>query len=238
MAEVRGARLYVLAGPDLARSFALAEKSTVGRSDECDVVLRDRSISRKHALIMCQEERWFVQDLGSTNGVTKGGQRGERFELADGDEFRLGDLPLRFKLQAGDEAPDIEFAAGGTQTILSRAPSESDSAVPVAPEPEPKPAPAKPAPKPAAASEVEIEADEIEIEGPDEPLPQPRSASASATAFSPRPPRVERRTGFFVGDFEQYPFWLRGLLVLALLAVAAGLAYGAYLAVQMLRAGT
>jgi predicted component of type VI protein secretion system len=231
MAEVRGARLYVLAGPDLARSFALAEKSTVGRSDECDVVLRDRSISRKHALILRQEERWFVQDLGSTNGVTKGGQRGERFELADGDEFRLGDLPLRFKLQAGDEAPDIEFAVGGTQTILSRAPSESDSAVPVAPEPAPAPKP-----KPAAASEVE--ADEIEIEGPDEPLPQPRSGSAAATAFSPRPPRAARHTGLFSGDFEQYPFWLRGLLVLALLAVAAGLAYGAYLAVQMLRAGT
>ena len=213
MAEVQsGARLFVLAGPDLARSFPLKENTTVGRSDECDVVLRDRSISRKHALIGRQEERWFVQDLGSTNGVTKDGTRGERFELADGDEFRLGDLPVRFKLQAGCDAPDIEFALGGTQTILSRAPvSESGPAAPAAPEVE-----------------------EIEIEGPDEPVPVAR------TAFSPKPveARAARRSGFLAGDFEQHPFWLRCLLVLALLAVGAGLAYGAFLAVQMLRAGT
>jgi predicted component of type VI protein secretion system len=218
MADV-SARLYVLAGPDLARSFALTENSTVGRSDECDVVLRDRSISRKHARIVRQEERWFVQDLGSTNGVTKEGTRGERFELADGDEFRLGDLPVRFKLQAGADAPDIEFAAGGTQTILSRAP-------------EPEPVPVVPAaPAPQAAPEV----DEIEIEGPDEPLPVAR------TAFSPSlppAPRAARRTGFLAGDIEQLPFWLRCVIVLGMLAVGAGLAYGAYLAVQMLREGT
>jgi predicted component of type VI protein secretion system len=216
MAEAKGgARLFVLAGPDLARSFPLAEKNTVGRSDECDVVLRDRSISRKHALISRQEERWFVQDLGSTNGVTKAGQRGERFELADGDEFLLGDLPLRFKLQAEADAPDIEFALGGTQTILSRAPVESGPAAPVAPE-----------------------ADEIQIEGPDEPVPAARPAPSAPPVPTAFTPRAARRTGLFAADFEQYPFWLRCLLVLALLAVGAGLAYGAFLAVQMLRAGT
>ena len=219
------ARLYVLAGPDLARSFALTENSTVGRSDECDVVLRDRSISRKHARIVRQEERWFVQDLGSTNGVTKDGTRGERFELADGDEFRLGDLPLRFKLQAAGDAPDIEFAAGGTQTILSRTPElEPELAAP----------PAQAA-QVAPVAPVSSEVDEIEIEGPDEPLPVAKTAFAPSL---PLAPRAARRTGFFAGDIEQLPFWLRCLIVLGMLAVGAGLAYGAYLAVQMLRAGT
>jgi len=217
MAEARGnARLFVLSGPDLARSFPLAERTTIGRSDECDVVLRDRSISRKHALIARQEERWFVQDLGSTNGVTKGGQRGERFELADGDEFRLGDLPLRFRLQAQAGAQDIEFdLSASAQTILSRVPDA----------------------EPAAAAPVEpvLEgADEIEIESPDAPLP----AAPPGLRPAPPTPRAARHTGLFSGDFEQHPFWMRCLLVAGLIAVGAGVAYGAFLAVQMLREGT
>ncbi len=214
MAEVQNARLFVLAGPDLARSFALGERTTLGRSDECDVVLHDRSISRKHALLVREEQGWFVQDLGSTNGVSKDGQRAERFALVDGDEFRLGDLPLRFKLQAED-GQDIEFDLGAP---VGRAPTV------LAREPEPSP-----------AVRVEPEVDEIQIEGPDEPLPAAVRPEA-ATTF--RPARAARRTGFFAGDFEQRPFWLRLGLFLGLLVLGAGLAYGAFLAVQMLRAGT
>jgi len=105
----RDAQLFVLAGPDLARSFPVGERATLGRADECDVVLRDRSISRKHAVLVRQGERWYVQDLGSTNGVSKDGQRAERIELQDGDEFKLGDLPLRLRVGAVEVA-DIEFA--------------------------------------------------------------------------------------------------------------------------------
>lgn len=215
MAELHSARLFVLAGPDLARSFPLSERATLGRSDECDVVLRDRSISRKHALVVREAQRWFVQDLGSTNGVTKDGQRGERFELVDGDEFRLGDLPLRFKLQA-EAGQDIEFdfgAVASAPTILARVP----------------------APEPSPVAPVEPQAEEIEIEGPDEALP---AALRPELATTFRPVRVARHTGFFAGDLEQQPFWLRCLLLLGLLALGAGLAYGAFLAVQMLRAGT
>lgn len=216
MADVQSARLFVLAGPDLARSFALGERATLGRSDECDVVLRDRSISRKHALLVHEEQGWFVQDLGSTNGITKDGRRAERFALVDGDEFRLGDLPLRFKLQA-EGGQDIEFDLG---TPVGRAPTVLARAS----EPEPGP-----------AVRVEAEAEEIEIEGPDEPL---RTAVRPEAATTFRPPRAARRTGFFAGDFEQQPFWLRLVLFLGLLALGAGLAYGAFQAVQMLRAGT
>lgn len=213
MAEAREARVYVLAGPDLARSFPLRERSTLGRSDECDVVLRDRSISRKHAVVVREGERWFVQDLGSTNGLKKGGKRGERFELSDGDEFELGELPLRFRLEAPAGAGDIEF----------------DLAPPAKAEPPPAARPEPPRPPPAASDE-----DEIEIE-----LPGAEASAAAARAPLPattfRPARSERRTGFFAGDLEQQPFWLRCVIVLVLVALCAGLGYGAFLAVEMLR---
>jgi hypothetical protein len=226
VAEVREARLFVLAGPDLARSFPLGERSTLGRSDECDVVLRDRSISRKHAALVRQGETWFVQDLGSTNGVSKDGRRGERFELADGDEFKLGDLPLRLRLVApADVAADVEFV----------------DVAPVAAAPAP-PAPARPAPQAAQAEvedEIEIE-EEIVLEGaPPEPggTRGTRAPARALDATVYRAPREARRSGFLAGDLEQRPLWVRGLIVLVLLALCAALAYGAFFAMRLLREG-
>ncbi len=216
-------RLYVLAGPDVARSFDVRERALVGRADECDVRLSHRSISRKHALVARSGEAWYVQDLGSTNGVVKGGQRVERAELADGDEFLLGDLPLRFRVVSVPEGAgpeDLDFAPAGAVAAPA----------PPAPAARPRPARSRAAPvDPGAEDEVEIElAEEIAI-GEE----APRSALEATTFSAARSPR---RTGFFAGELEQQPLWLRGLLVLFLLALSAGLFFGAFKAVQFLRA--
>jgi predicted component of type VI protein secretion system len=227
MAEQREARLFVLAGSDLARSFPLAERNVVGRAEGCEIVLRDRSISRRHAVIVRQGEQWFAQDLGSTNGISKDGERKERFELVDGDEFKLGDLPVRFKFQAvaGEE---IEFES--PITSAGKAPSPA----PAAPAGPAREAPGKGAAA-GLADEVEIEIEEeIEIEGAGVPGAR-RPAPLPATSF--RPPRAERRTGLFAGDIEQRPFWMRVLVFLVLLALAVALGLGVFRAVQMLRDG-
>lgn len=219
--RVSAARLYVLSGPDLGRSFPLGERTTLGRSDECDLVLRERSISRQHAVLVQTGERWFVEDLGSTNGISKDGKRAPRIELADGDEFKLGDLLLRLRLGA-PAAPsaseqDIEFDVGPASTRATAA----------APIPAPPPRPGPPS--------VTAAADEIEIEEPDaEPA---ASARAPLAPSAPRVPRPARRTGFFAADFGQQPFWLRTLVVLLLLFLCTALAYGAFRAVGLLRAG-
>jgi predicted component of type VI protein secretion system len=224
-AEGREARLFVLAGPDLARSFPVGERSTLGRSDDCDVVLRDRSISRKHALLVRAGESWFVQDLGSTNGVSKGGKRAERIELFDGDEFKLGDLPLRLRLTAPALAQDIEFAP-----TEARAPAPAAEAA----------RRAAPAAEPGAGKALESTAEEpveeeIEIEEPaDAPSAAGTTASRAPTSFVP--PRSERRTGFLVGDLAQQPFWLRTLIVIGISLLCAGLAYAAFRGVALLRA--
>ena len=220
MAESVLARLYLLAGSDLARSIGLGERATLGRSDECDVVLHDRSISRKHAVIVRQGEAWFVQDLGSTNGISKNGKRAERIELEDGDEFRLGDVPLRFRVSSEPETggDELEFA-DDVPAPPSASPPAARSAEPAVP---------------AADAEVEIE-DEIEIEGADGSPVAGARAELAATVFSPV--RRERRSSFLGGDIEQRPFWVRCLIVLVLLAFSAGIFYGAVLAVETLRSG-
>lgn len=78
----------------------------IGRSDECDISLPDRQVSRYHARITWQGDSYVVEDLGSKNGTHVNGQEvTEPTELQDGDELQIA---LRFKLafvDAGATAP-------------------------------------------------------------------------------------------------------------------------------------
>ena len=92
------ARLYVLGGRDIGRSFEVEEDCLVGRSHECDVRLRDRSISRRHARIKRRDDGgWTIEDLDSRNGVVVADRRVRDAALDDLTEFHLGDLPVRFR---------------------------------------------------------------------------------------------------------------------------------------------
>ncbi|MGI8921501.1 MAG: FhaA domain-containing protein [Solirubrobacteraceae bacterium] len=71
----------------------------IGRSRECDIVLGDANVSRRHAEIRHDGSDWVVADLGSTNGVRVNGQRIEgAAPLSSGDVLVLGTDELRFEL--------------------------------------------------------------------------------------------------------------------------------------------
>lgn len=67
----------------------------VGRSPECDLMLDDRSISRRHAQLFFREGRWILIDLESTNGSYINGERVQRAELLPGDVVTIGSEQLR-----------------------------------------------------------------------------------------------------------------------------------------------
>jgi pilus assembly protein CpaF len=67
----------------------------IGRSSNCDVVITDPTVSRRHARLILREGRWILQDLASTNGSHLNGRRVGRCELRPGDELYLGDIGLR-----------------------------------------------------------------------------------------------------------------------------------------------
>jgi pSer/pThr/pTyr-binding forkhead associated (FHA) protein len=70
----------------------------IGRGRGADLVIADATISRAHAAIAFDGERFFLQDLGSTNGTRVNGKRETRVRLQDGDELQLGKLRLRVAL--------------------------------------------------------------------------------------------------------------------------------------------
>jgi hypothetical protein len=80
------------------RTVALtAEVVTVGRLAECDVVLKDKGASRKHAQLRFRDGAWTLTDLGSTNGTRLNGQTIQSRELADGDKVTIGTTVIEFR---------------------------------------------------------------------------------------------------------------------------------------------
>jgi pSer/pThr/pTyr-binding forkhead associated (FHA) protein len=69
----------------------------IGRSRDCDVVLSDQNVSRKHAEVRPSGGKWIVKDLGSTNGVKVNGRRitGPQ-SLKPGDTIELGTSTIGF----------------------------------------------------------------------------------------------------------------------------------------------
>ena len=79
------------------RTVLSGARVVVGRSRDCDVVLDDPNVSRRHAELRRQGDTWMVADLGSTNGVKVNGRRVEHAVLKAGDEITLGLSRLSFE---------------------------------------------------------------------------------------------------------------------------------------------
>ncbi|MEO1234438.1 MAG: FHA domain-containing protein [Myxococcota bacterium] len=72
------------------------EETYIGRSKQCGVVLKSQRVSRKHASVTREGDRWFVNDLGAANGIWMAANKIEREEIEDGAQYIIGDVLLTF----------------------------------------------------------------------------------------------------------------------------------------------
>lgn len=73
------------------------ERTVLGRSSECDIVLDGRLISRQHACITRAGQVYTLEDLGSRNGTSVNGQMiNGSWTLHDGDCIELGGVGKLF----------------------------------------------------------------------------------------------------------------------------------------------
>ena len=76
------------------------DRIVIGRGRKADLALAEATISRAHAALGFDGERFFVEDLGSTNGTLVNGARISRQTLKSEDEIQMG------KLRIGISLPD------------------------------------------------------------------------------------------------------------------------------------
>jgi pSer/pThr/pTyr-binding forkhead associated (FHA) protein len=99
------ARLVVLSSNFAGREFPLTKtEMVIGRTDDNDVVINHRSISRNHAKVVREPStgRYTIMDLQSSNGVRVNGEDYGKVELRRGDTVDLGHVRFRF-VDAGED---------------------------------------------------------------------------------------------------------------------------------------
>lgn len=104
------ANLEIVRGPYAGASFPIERPvCSIGRGPQCDVRIRDDSVSTNHATLLRKGAAWFVVDLRSANGTFVNGLRiaGER-ELTLGSHLKLGTIEMVFRsLESAVEAPIV-----------------------------------------------------------------------------------------------------------------------------------
>ena len=89
--------LVPLDGPQTGELFQLKGRAIVGTAGDCDAVMKDPSISGRHAEFMSTSQGFRVNDLGSTNGTYVNDKRVTNSDLIDNDNIRLGRVNFKFK---------------------------------------------------------------------------------------------------------------------------------------------
>jgi two-component system, NtrC family, nitrogen regulation response regulator GlnG len=94
----RGGIFLVIKGPDRGESVRLQENKPVyfGSAPTCDVVLSDKTVSRRHMSAELVGDEVIVRDNDSTNGTFIQGSRFKEINIGFGAEVKLGRTVIKF----------------------------------------------------------------------------------------------------------------------------------------------
>jgi phosphoserine phosphatase RsbU/P len=126
-------------GTGIPQRVALRGRTTIGRAEDSDVRLPDRSLSRRHAEILQRRDGCYLVDLGSTNGTYLNGARvPQESALHDGDVITVGEVTIVYhsggtdpSLLAPVPAPEGEWHE--PTRLTSREPPPRPAPLPRAP---------------------------------------------------------------------------------------------------------
>ena len=107
------------------------ESYVVGRHSECQILVEDPRISRRHARIEAGAEGWWIHDLGSRNGTTLDGESLQQGRSLDSSPWlAFGGFPGRFEVLSDDEAAvareresDLQRVSNQMEDRLATSPS-------------------------------------------------------------------------------------------------------------------
>lgn len=98
------------------------DRIVLGRSRDCDLILPDVLLSRRHAELVRAEHGWLLRDLGSLNGTRLNGARLEKdVLLQDGDVVEIADWSLAYRDAELPSDPDANVAEARLRDVTDLA---------------------------------------------------------------------------------------------------------------------
>ncbi|MDN5725223.1 MAG: FHA domain-containing protein [Propionibacteriales bacterium] len=87
-------------GPQSGTSASLADGVVqIGRSADCQIILEDDYVSTRHARVIANDNGFYVEDLGSTNGTYVNGQRiTQPTTIGLADAVRIGKTVMKLEV--------------------------------------------------------------------------------------------------------------------------------------------
>ncbi len=103
-----GGVFFVIKGPDRGESVPLREQPIYfGSSPNCDLVLTDKTVSRRHLMAVREGEEIILRDQGSTNGTFIQGSRFKEITIGYGAEVKLGRTLLKYLPEEEVVEPEV-----------------------------------------------------------------------------------------------------------------------------------
>ena len=101
----------------------LSAEFSIGRAEENDLTIEKPTVSRHHAVLTEEGERWFLEDRGSFNGTFLNGSRiqaGAKVPLRHGDRIGLGAESVVFSAPGSLVDPEVTTALQTGPPALTR----------------------------------------------------------------------------------------------------------------------
>jgi pSer/pThr/pTyr-binding forkhead associated (FHA) protein len=113
--------LQIISGEAEGQRFEIGQKElTIGRSPENVIALDDASASGRHCKVVRDADRYWVQDVGSTNGTRVNGAPVGKVRLSPKDIIKIGETEILFdgedvETEESEARPDATIRMGVPQ---------------------------------------------------------------------------------------------------------------------------
>jgi predicted component of type VI protein secretion system len=125
------ASLVVTRGLNQGREIPITHTPfTIGRDPSCQLRPKSANISRRHCMLMIDNDRVFVRDFGSTNGTLVNDQRiTDTVELHDADRLQVDRLFFEVRLAAAETVIQASAATEVVSAPAKKPDSRDDDAI-------------------------------------------------------------------------------------------------------------
>ncbi len=122
--------MRIVSGPDRGKVHRITQgDALVGRGLDCDIVLADPAVSRKHFRIVRSGDDVDAIDMGGANGTNVNGERVSRQRLTSGDQIEVGTTVMQLHVEGAAAPKPRDFPQAGGAAAAPAAAKKGGSKV-------------------------------------------------------------------------------------------------------------